>query len=203
MNGRLQGRVATPTPRLGPIRVAALDAAGAVLAEAWADEGGRWHLSPAGPAEWVLAQLTGTGIAAALAPVAAAAGLRLPELLATRVEIEAPPPNTRIWLDPVALDGFPDGFLPALRSHAGGVADLHLAHFEAGAAEISVLLQPGRYRLGGGVFALRPWEVGHALAEVVDLRTMRALPRDGDAVLLDADGGPLRVAFRSQEAGTP
>lgn len=198
MNARLQGIVAFGTPSPGPVRILGLGAGDAVLAEAMADRDGRWELSSPAPVEWVVAHLSGTGIAAVAGPAAEAPSLRLPELLATRIAFEAAPPGARLWLDPMALSGLSGRFLPALRRHPEGTIDLHLLDRDAAGEGLTVLLQPGRYRLGGGVLAIRPWEVRSGIAEIVGLGADRPLPRDGDAFLLDADGSPLRVAFEPQ-----
>jgi hypothetical protein len=197
--------------QLGPlpphsIRVVGLDANGDVRAEAGVDAQGNWQLAAPVALSFVIAQLTGIGIAAALEPPANAAALRLPDRQTCRIEFTAVPAGARIWVDPISLDGFPDQYLPALRLHPDGTMDLHLGDYPCDPVGLTLQLQPGRYRVAGGVISLRPTgmsDAGFAIDRIEDLTAGLVLPSH------EFDVGPggvvLRVSFApvGGQRGTP
>jgi hypothetical protein len=208
----LQGRLNFDSRTRGDVRIAALDANGVVCAETTIDPQGGWQLSCPAPIVSAIAQLTRSGIAAGVATADATARPHLLPRHPCRIEFTSIPEGVRLWVDPVSLDGFPDQYLPALRSHPNGTIDLHLGDYACGPGELILHLQAGRYRITGGRVALRsaidPRDAGLRVAQVENLHSGQLLPLIDGEFLLTVDGhtvdGPaLRVSFAYTTEQTP
>jgi hypothetical protein len=130
------------------------------------DDGG-YVLRRADPADEdvVVIQQTGTCIRAA-ASRAERAPAHLPDAMAVTITAVSPPPGAVISCDPVTLDGFPDDLLWSLRTGADATVMLHVVECPAARQPLQLLLQPGIYRLAGGVIGLHPGQQSMVLARV-------------------------------------
>jgi hypothetical protein len=209
MNATTQHGTVTPAPAApGAVRVLALDAKGVVRAESHVDTQGRWSLSAPVPIVWVIAQLTESAIAAALYAAKEPAALQLPQCHACRIEFASVPPNVRLWINPVSLDGFPDEYLPALRWRKDGSVELHLADRDCSPVGLLLSLQAGRYRVGGGRIAQHPGigedQLGQQVTSVEDLHSGRPLPSTDDGFLLTVStDAAVRVSFGPVHGARP
>ena len=63
-----------------------------------------------------------------------------------------------MWVDPIDLAGFPQDLIWSLFAQPDKIVDLHVAELTLapGGKPVTILLQPGRFRLSGGTIALRP-----------------------------------------------
>jgi hypothetical protein len=159
-----------------------------VVSGAPVGDDGRWMLELDDGADRLVVRFTGSRIGAVTVrpseprPVAPPASARVLLTLVGAL------PGAMLWVDPEALDGFPDELLWTLRAHPGDLVDLHVGEWTADTPTLELDLQRGRYRLAGGLIALRPWETRQALAEVVD-PAGRVLVAEGSAgVVLSVEG---------------
>lgn len=198
MSTLLRGQVERGTATTGRVRVAGLDTTGQVVAETLLALDGSWEL-PSAAIAWLLVRQVDGAIAASVVPVGEAASLELPRKQVLRADANDPPRGARLWLDPISLDGFPDEFLGALRLHLGGLVDLHLADIAMDAGPIEIELQPGRYRVDGGLIALHPGQLGAKLASAHDLSSNASLPVLGEGFQLTvASDLSLQIAFATE-----
>lgn len=169
-------------PHGGGGRVVVL-AGGRAVAETPLAGDGTWALEHEGGVDWLVVQVGGDRIAAVAARPADGQTVALPPLVTLRLLIQGAAGDALLWLDPVRLDGFPDDLLWALRTHPGGIIDLHVGTWGAGEPELTLAVQPGTYRLSGGTIALHPGQLGRTVAEVVGPGGAVVQPSDGEVVL--------------------
>jgi hypothetical protein len=151
------------------------------IAEAVVGQDGRWELPTDQPLERLVFQLKEGRLAAIAVAADAAGAVRPPQLATLRLTLRGAAPGAVVWLDPEALDGFPDELMPVLRRHADRTVDLHVGAWTAHEPVLTLAAQPGRYRLSGGLIALHPTSRGQS---VVALRAAG----DGPAQLADSTG---------------
>ncbi|MFI0793733.1 hypothetical protein ACH4OY_13735 [Micromonospora rubida] len=127
------------------------------------------------------------------------ADLALPATVSVTFTCPAPPPGTRLWVDPVRLHAVPDHVIPALRSHPDGTVALHLIDRLLLGTPEQLALHPGCYRVSGGVIALHPHQTSVSLA-AVDLGGRR-VPADQDGtVILDVSAATTVVLLFASDA---
>jgi hypothetical protein len=172
-------------------RVVALGEGRTVLAEFPVAPDHRWTFEFEGQRSAVVGQLKGRRIAAAFAHTEAADEISIPDLVQIDFQFEPPSANAALWIDPVALDGFPDAFLWALRSHADGSVDLHVGEFTA-SKPLTLWLQRGKYRISGGCFSLRPDATGREEAITIEYarneKTGNIIRSKDQEIVLDVHG---------------
>lgn len=183
-------------PPIGVTRVAAVTADGMVTAEAAPDPNGVWTLQTAAAPEWLIASLSGRGVAAKAARPDDAASLQLPPLIEVQLVFPDAPRYMQVSIDPIDLEGFPSELRGALTLHARPIVNLHVATIPAEDTQ-HVLLQRGTYRIAGRTFALRP-DFGEmfALDRLVDEESGEVLrTTDGEVVVRVAKAARFRAQF--------
>jgi hypothetical protein len=167
---------------------------GRVLAATELGDDGGYVLRRADPddGDVVVIQQTGTCIRAATSP-ATHAPANLPDAMTVIITAVDPPPGAMIWCDPVALDGFPDDLLWSLRAGADATVMLHVVECPAARQPLQLLLQPGIYRLSGGVIGLHPGQHSVVLSQVTG---------SGNAEVTAGGGGSVIVQIGSDLALT-
>lgn len=96
-------------------RVVALDERGSLLGEAFVEQDGYWSLSVMKPAKWLIAQLSGRQLAAVVARAATSAKIDMYYLV--KLSFTSAVHGAALWLDPIALQGFPKHLISCL--HCG------------------------------------------------------------------------------------
>jgi hypothetical protein len=153
---------------------------------------GSWELAPQEPVDRVVFQLTGDRLGAVAVAVEDAGTVAAPRLATLALTLRDAAPGAAVWLDPEALEGFPDELLEVLRTHPDGTVDLHVGAWTAHEPSLTIAVQPGRYRLSGGLIALHPTSSGQSVA---GLRPAE----DGPETVADETG---EVTFEvTQDAG--
>lgn len=177
-------------------RVAALDEAGNLLAEATAAADGTWKLETDAHAEWIIVVLSESAIAAAAVRPSDAANLRLPPLVELQLEFPDAPRGAVLWIDPVTLDGVPPELVSALSLRPGPVIELHLATLSTAAPQ-RIALQRGTYRTSGRTFALGvDFGETFVLDRIVDEESGVVLPAtNGEVVVTMAKDARFRAHF--------
>ncbi|HET6393370.1 MAG TPA: hypothetical protein VFG13_11170 [Blastococcus sp.] len=146
--------------------------------------------------DWVVVQAGSPWLAAAVVRPAPELRVELPDTARVTLRAADPPHGARLWLDPVRLRAFPAELETALRTHADGSVDLHVLDLPLTAGPVDLRLQPGVYRLGGGLLQVRPWDAAVALSAVVEPASGRELPvADGEAVLDIVDDTTLDLVL--------
>ena len=139
-----------------------------VVSEAPVGDDGRWTLELDDGADRLVVRFAGSRIGAVAARPADPRPVAPPASARVRLKLAGALPGALLWVDPESLDGFPDELLWTLRAHPGGLVNLHIGEWPADTPTLELDLQRGRYRLAGGLIAVRPWETGQAVVEVVD-----------------------------------
>lgn len=182
---RFSGTVVAPLD--GPARVLAVRG-DRVLAEAAVDAADGGFAVTADDPEWLVLRAEPPRIAAVAARPAPALRLRLPTAVPVTLRAADVPPGAWLWLDPVRLAGLPGELAWVLHGRSDGTVSLHVLEVPL-VGQRTVWVAPGRYRLGGGVLAVRSWERAVALVGVRERATGRQLPVEDGEVLLDVAGG--------------
>ncbi len=160
----MRGRVENYSSHSPHDRVLLLDREHHLLQSVSLETNGQWEsqLDSAEDVYWVIVQLLGERCAAAACPAADSQEIALPALVDVDLSFANPVPNALLWLDPVALTGFPDELLWTLRLLPDRVVKLHLAEFPVleDALQLQLQLQQGQYQLSGGRFSIRSAAIG-------------------------------------------
>jgi hypothetical protein len=152
-----------------------------LIAEAVVGPDGRWELPTDEPLDRLVFQLKERRLAAVAVAADGMGAVSPPQLATLRLTLRGAAPGAVLWLDPEALEGFPDELMPVLHRHADGTVDLHVGEWTAHEPLLTLAAQPGRYRLSGGLVALHPTSRGQS---VVALRASG----DDPAQLADSAG---------------
>jgi hypothetical protein len=183
-------------PPIGVTRVAAVTADGMVTAEAAADLNGAWTLQTEAAPEWIIASLSGRGVAAVATRPDDAASLRFPPLMELQLSFPDAPPHIPVSIDPIDLEAFPSDLHGALTLHVQAIVNLHVATIP-GEGTQRVQLQRGTYRISGRTFTLRP-DFGETfvLDRIVDEESGAVLPAtNGEVVVRVAKNAVFRAHF--------
>lgn len=165
------------------VRVAAVRD-GRVVADGAVDASGARFAVEAVEPDWIVVQAGAPWLAAVALRAADELRVRLPDTVRVTVQAGDRPPGARLWVDPVRLESFPAELAAALRTHADGSLDLHVLDLPLTDRPVELRLQPGVYRLAGGLLQVRPWDAAARLVAVREPATGRELTvTDGEALV--------------------
>lgn len=157
----MRGRVENYSSHSPHDRVLLLDREHHLLQSVSLETNGQWESQlDSADTHWVIVQLLGERCAAAACPAADSQKIALPALVDVDLSFANPVPNALLWLDPVALTGFPNELLWTLRLLPDRVIKLHLVEFPLAAEPLQLQLQQGQYQLSGGRFSIRSAAIG-------------------------------------------
>src|SRR5512146_2101872 len=123
---------------------------------------------------------------------------RLPGSVEVTFQVENPPRDAMLWLDPLRLTGFPPDLLWALRGHADRSIDLHVLDAPLASPATELHLQAGTYRVSGGTVGMRPWEHAAALSGMTNVATGSVIDvTDGAAVVQISADSRFQLTFRT------
>lgn len=182
-----------------PVRVIAA-AYGRLLAEAPVSADGHWRLKTDKHADAIIAQQHRSAVSAVYLTPQPQIRIKLPEMVTLEFKTDVAPYNLPGWLDPAALEGFPDNMIGLLFARSGGLIDLHVCEFELTPDQkrVKVPVQRGRYRLSAGTVAIRPGfgDRPLQLAGVTDMNADKLIKRENGVFKLNiVESARFRLHF--------
>lgn len=170
------------------------------------DAHGNWSLDIDGQADWIITRCRQTALAATAARPENTSHLTLPDTVALQLEVDNATEQTNTaWIDPIALEGFPEELLWSLYSKAEGTIDLHVTefHLPVNGQPVTVSVQRGQFKLSGGTIALHPSPRDPALelSGVTHIKSGQYIAaQEGQVLLTIEDSAHYRLHFAPHAA---
>ncbi|MDP5220839.1 hypothetical protein Q5Y75_26995 [Ruegeria sp. 2205SS24-7] len=182
-------------------RVQCLDATGKVITETVTDAVGTWQIDEAEECQQIVVHTFKHGILVAAAPMANQIDVTLPAGVLCTLACTGAFAGAQVSLDPVALEGLETEVVAALPYQADGTKRLNVGDWMCQAAPQTLRLQRGRYRLAGGVYAVRAFGAQGASLSEVTVGGVPVAPGDLGTFTIDISAPTeITLTFTENEA---